>query len=64
MGKGAAARVVWIQNTLELETLWLSPPLLDEAERSPALTQVGPPREVQFTADGALRPPVTEMIAS
>ena len=32
MGKDAgSARVVWIQNTLELDTLWLSPALLEEA---------------------------------
>ena len=65
MGKDAGtARVVWIQNTLELETLWLSPALLGEADKSPTLTQVGPARQVQFTADGALRAPVSELMAS
>ena len=53
MGKNAAtARVAWIQNTLELETLWLSPALLEEVEKTQTLTQVGKAQEVQFTADG------------
>ena len=65
MGKdAAAARVAWIQNTLELETLWLSPALLDEAGEKPTLTQVGPAQEIQFTADGALLPPVIERLIS
>ena len=61
MGKNAAtARVAWIQNTLELETLWLSPALLEEVDKTQTLTQVGKAQEVQFTADGALLPPVAE----
>jgi hypothetical protein len=65
MGKNAAtARVAWIQNTLELETLWLSPALLDEVDKTQTLTQVGKAQEVQFTADGALLPPVAEKIVS
>ena len=65
MGKNAAtARVAWIQNTLELETLWLSPALLEEVEKTQTLTQVGKAQEVQFTADGALLPPVAEKIVS
>ena len=65
MGKNAAtARVAWIQNTLELETLWLSPALLDEVGKMQTLTQVGKAQEVQFTADGALLPPVAEKIVS
>ena len=64
MGKNAAtARVAWIQNTLELETLWLSPALLEEVEKTQTLTQVGKAQEVQFTADGALLPPVAELMA-
>ena len=63
MDKAAdSARVVWIQNTLELETLWLSPALLQEIERVPALTQIGPARMIQFDGDGALRPPTTELM--
>ena len=65
MGKNAAtARVAWIQNTLELETLWLSPALLEEVEKTQTLTQVGKAQEVQFTADGALLPPVAKMLIS
>ena len=64
MGKNAAtARVAWIQNTLELETLWLSPALLEEVDKTQTLTQVGKAQEVQFTADGALLPPVAELMA-
>ena len=63
MGKDpAAARVVWIQNTLELETLWISPALLDEATQAPTLEQIGEPRNVQFAADGALHPPAGEPV--
>ena len=65
MGKNAAtARVAWIQNTLELETLWLSPALLEEVDKTQTLTQVGKAQKVQFTADGALLPPVAEKIVS
>lgn len=65
MGKDASsARVVWIQNTLELDTLWLSPALLEEAAAKPALKNAGSLRPVEFTADGALRPPATEQIVT
>ena len=65
MGKNTAtARVAWIQNTLELETLWLSPALLEEVGKMQTLTQVGKAQEVQFTAGGALLPPVAEKIVS
>ena len=65
MGKDAgSARVVWIRNTLELDTLWLSPALLAEAGEIPALTDVGSLQFVGFTADGALQPPATEQIVS
>ncbi len=65
MGKdAAAARVVWIQNTLELETLWLSPALLEETAEKPSLTRVGPAQDVQFNSDGALLPPIAETLTS
>jgi len=65
MGKDAgSARVVWIRNTLELDTLWLSPALLAEAGEVPTLTDVGALQFVEFTADGALQPPATEQIVS
>jgi hypothetical protein len=62
-GKDAAsARVIWIKNTLELETLWLSPAMLEEAATLPTLMQLGPAQTVQFTADGALLPPELELV--
>lgn len=65
MGKDAgSARVVWIQNTLELDTLWLSPALLEEAAAKPALKNAGSLRPVEFAADGALQPPATEQIVT
>ncbi len=65
MGKDVeSARVVWIRNTLELESLWLSPALLEEAVDIPSLTQVGIAQSIRFTEDGALLPPVAEKIAS
>lgn len=65
MGKDAgSARVVWIRNTLELDTLWLSPALLEEAGEIPTLTDVGSLQSVEFTAEGALQPPATEQIVS
>ena len=65
MGKDAnSARIVWIQNTLELDTLWLSPALLKEAGDIPSLTLVGTAQSIQFTEDDALLPPVAETIAS
>ncbi len=65
LGKDAeSARVVWIQNTLELDTLWLSPALLKEAGDIKSLSQAGTAQSVQFTGNGALIPPVTEMMAS
>ena len=65
MGKDAeSARVVWVQNTLELDTLWLSPALLGEVAGIPSLTQVGAAESIQFTEDGTLVPPVAETLAS
>ena len=65
MGKEAgAARVVWVQNTLELDTLWLSPALLGEAGDVPSLAQVGTAQSIEFTEDGALLQPVAETITS
>ena len=65
MGKDAEkARVVWIQNTLELDTLWLSPALLGEAGDNPSLTQIGSVQSIQFDEAGAFRAPVAETISS
>ena len=48
------ARLVLVRNTLDLHTLWVSAALLPDVERSPVLTQIGPPRPIQFAADGSL----------
>lgn len=65
MGKDSAdARVVWIRNTLELDTLWLSPALLEEAEKRPSLNQIGPPQDLRFDGEGALLAPTAEKIVS
>ena len=62
-GKVAAdARVVWIQNTLELDTLWLSPALLEEVEEIPSLSKMGPAQNLQFDGSGTLLAPEVEKI--
>lgn len=62
-GKDAAdARVVWIQNTLELDTLWLSPALLAEVEEIPTLSKMGPAQNLQFDGAGVLLAPEVEKI--
>lgn len=53
----AVARVVWVKNTLEMETLWLSPALLAEAAALPGLSVAGPAQPLTFTPGGALREP-------
>ncbi len=47
-------RLVYIQNTLELETFWVSPALLHEVAANPRLTQIGEAQPVQFDDAGAL----------
>ncbi len=57
MGKDPAqARIVYIRNTLDLETIWVSPALLPELAQYPVLEQIGPPRPVVFDHEGALCP--------
>lgn len=48
------ARLVLVRNTLDLHTLWVSTALLPEVEQSPTLTQIGPPRPIEFSAGGEL----------
>jgi hypothetical protein len=48
------ARVVVIPNTLELETLWVSPALESEVAASPHLTRESEFLEMPFLADGTL----------
>lgn len=58
------ARVAWIRNTLALETMWLSPALLEEAAGAPSLSIAGPPETLQFDDDGSLVPPVAAQAPS
>lgn len=50
------ARVVYVPSTLELEQIWVSPPLLAEVNASPFLTAFGPSCPLLFAADGELMP--------
>jgi hypothetical protein len=54
VGHGADARLAIIRSTLELEHLWLSEALLDEAAATPSLEVLGPPTALSFDADGRL----------
>jgi len=49
----AQARIVRIANTRELEQLWISEPLRDEAERAGLLIESGP-APLSFDVDGNL----------
>jgi hypothetical protein len=48
------ARMVLIPNTLELGTLWVTPPLEEELGRHPHLTRRGDYRPIPFAPDGTL----------
>ncbi|MFC1540822.1 DUF362 domain-containing protein [Candidatus Latescibacterota bacterium] len=48
------ARIVRIKNTLELEELYISEPLLEEAEHRENLEITGEPEEMKFDSDGNL----------
>jgi hypothetical protein len=48
------ARVVFIRNTLDLETFWVSPTLLPEVEAHPMLQVIGGEETVHFDAAGNL----------
>jgi len=48
------ARLVLIPNTLELETLWVTPPLAAEVEAHPRLAFEGDFRPIPIVAEGAL----------
>jgi hypothetical protein len=45
-------RAVWIRNTLQLETIYISEGLLEEASGSDRVTLTGPPQEIVFDAEG------------
>ncbi|MEZ4640971.1 MAG: hypothetical protein R2856_39440 [Caldilineaceae bacterium] len=46
------ARVVYIRNTLDLETFWVSPALLDAVTVSPSLHVIGDAQPVVFDGEG------------
>lgn len=50
----AQVRVVLIRNTLDLEQLWVSEPLLSVVEATPGLTQLGDLEPLKFTTDGKM----------
>jgi Lactate racemase N-terminal domain len=50
----AQARMVLIPNTLELDTLWVTPPLEDEVRKDPHLALESGPTPMPFLADGTL----------
>ncbi len=45
-------RLVWIKNTLELEYLWASQPMLKEAKANPRLEVVSEPQDIPFDLKG------------
>lgn len=54
---GLTARVAIIKNTLSLDTIWVSPALLDEVRRHGRLHVLGESAEVRFDDCGQLVPP-------
>lgn len=45
-------RVVWMRNTLHVESFWISEALAEEARKNPAITILGEPEEVPFDEAG------------
>jgi len=45
-------RVVWMTNTLKLDSFYISEALVEEAEKNPAITVKGEPEHIQFNEDG------------
>jgi hypothetical protein len=43
-------RLVWIKNTLKLETIWASEAMLPEVQASPGLEITSPLQEIPFDA--------------
>lgn len=52
MDESIGCRIVWMHNTLCLDTFYISESLLPEAERHPALRILSEPMAVPFDADG------------
>lgn len=55
--QGDVARVVWVPNTLDLDTLWVSSALIDVVNTMADLEVIGPPRPLQFDGAGNLLVP-------
>lgn len=49
-----SARIVRISNTLEMNTVWVSEPMLDEVQTNPDLKAISEPFECQFSENGDL----------
>lgn len=45
-------RLVWVKNTLELEILWVSEPMMEEVKANPNLEIVSPLQEIPFAKNG------------
>ena len=45
-------RMVWMKNTLHLDSFFISPALLKEAEQNPDIEIVGERRKVEFDENG------------
>jgi len=58
----STARVALLKNTLELDTLWVSSPLLIEVERHPLLEVIGPAQSLNFDAAGQMVFPVIDAV--
>jgi hypothetical protein len=43
-------RIMRIRSTMDLETLWISPSLLDEVKAEPSFISDGPPETLNFTS--------------
>ncbi len=56
-GPAGGLRLVWIRNTLRLETIAVSAAMLNEHRGAPRLTAVRGPMDIEFDADGQLKSP-------
>lgn len=48
------SRIIWIKNTLSLEKIFASEPMLPEIRTNPQVEILGEPKEIQFAANGNL----------
>lgn len=45
-------RMVWMKNTLHVESFWISESLVEEAKKNPSLTIESEPEEIPFNENG------------